>query len=237
MRRLISAFSLATGLLIGQTAPAVLSLPQWLAPFPGASPVASVDPALVESSYVTSAHPDDVSAHYSHLFATHGLAFQANFDGLGTVLRASAPECDLLIKIRDASSGTAVKVDCASKATPSAGPDSTVIVSNGGVNQAAPGARSRDTAPPHLKSAEEIRQYNEERSREIQAKREALEHAGNATMQQYDNPVYPASHPLITTMTRPRSSGPHGSSPSTASVLPGPRNPPAAPSLPSPANI
>src|SRR6185295_18677592 len=97
---------------------------------------------------------------YAKLFAAKGLASQANADGLGTVIRVSAPECDLLIKVHESSSGTSVKVDCSSPQIPSAdvGLGSPVVVTNGSLNQRAYGARGRNTGSSyHPKSAADIR--------------------------------------------------------------------------------
>ena len=183
MRPLVSTLLLGTSVLLGQT---VLSLPHWLIPYPGASEATSASSRLVESSYTAAAKPEEVSEHLAKLFATNGLTFVSNFDGFGTSIRASAPECDLLIKIRESSSGTGVKVSCASKEF-SAEPQSAYgrpVVTNSSVSVG---------SGYHLKSAEEIKRYNEERVREIKAKREAFEREGNARMQQYDQPFYPQS--------------------------------------------
>ncbi len=199
MRRIISTLLVGTSLLAGQTAQGLSSLPEWLIPYPGASAVTNAFSQRVESSYTAMATPEDVSGHYAKLFAAKGLAFHPNDDGLGTAIRASAPECDLLIKLRESSSGTSVKVYCSPPQIPSPGVGSgnQVVVANGSVNQPAYGARSRNAGYGyHLKSAEEIRQYNEERAREIKASREAFERESSARMQAYDKPVYPHSQPL-----------------------------------------
>lgn len=197
MRRMVSTLLLGTSVLLGQTAPNHPSLPHWLIPYPGASPATTVSSTLVESSYTAAAKPEDVSEHYAKLLASNGLTFVSNFDGFGTSIRASAPECDLLIKIRESSFGTGVKLSCASKegsAQPQAESGNAVVVTNGSVNQAFYGAASRSAGSGyHLKSAEEIKRYNDERVREIKAKREAFEREANARMQQYDQPVYPQS--------------------------------------------
>jgi len=182
MRSLFSAVLAGTSLLVGQTAP---SLPAWLIPYQDAAATTSASPTVVESSYMVPAKPEEVSAHYAKLLTSNGLTFQRNYDGLGTVIRASATECNLLIKVRESSAGAAVRISCA---TATAGLGSEVIVMNGSANPASEGARSRTA---HLKSAEEIRQYNEERAREIKAKREAFERESNARMQVYDKPYYP----------------------------------------------
>ena len=195
MRRIISTLLAGTWLLAGQTAPAHVSLPQWLIAYPGAlAAVTSASSTLVESSYTATAKPEEVSGHYAKLFTSNGLVSQSNYDGLGTVIRVSAPECNLLIKLRESSAGTAVKVQCASPQTssPRAGLGNEVMVTNGSVNEAPVGGRSRNSGSGyHLKSAEEIKQYNEERTREIKAKQEAYAREVNAQMQEYDKPFYP----------------------------------------------
>lgn len=194
---MVSTLLLGASVLLGQTAPTHPSLPPWLIPFPGASEATTASPRLVESSYTAAAKPEDVSEHFAKLFATNGVTFVSNFDGFGTSIRASAPECDLLIKIRESSSGTGVKVSCAAKgflAEPQAASVSAVVMTNRSINQASYDAGSRRAGSGyHLKSAEEIKQYNEERGREINAKREAFEREANVRMQQYDQPVYPQS--------------------------------------------
>ena len=180
MRSRISALLAGASLLVGQTAP---SLPEWLIPYQGATATTSASPTVVESSYMVLAKPEEVSAHYAKLFTSNGLTSQSNYDGLGTVIRASATECNLMIKVRESSAGTAVRISCA---TPAAGMGSEVIVTSGSINPASVERRSA-----HLKSAEEIRQYNEDRAREIKAKREAFDRESNARMQVYDKPYYP----------------------------------------------
>jgi hypothetical protein len=97
--------------MFGQT-PAV---PKWLVSYPGASARTQDTPGLVESSYETEAKAGEVIAHYRKLFETAGLAFHPNFDGVGTSVRGTAPEGDLLILIREQGKGTAVRVDVAAK--------------------------------------------------------------------------------------------------------------------------
>jgi hypothetical protein len=70
---------------------------------------------LLESTYTTAAKPAQVVEHYRGLFETAGLRFQPNADGIGSVIRADAAECDLLILIRERAPGTFVDVNCAAK--------------------------------------------------------------------------------------------------------------------------
>jgi hypothetical protein len=209
MNLIIAALLLSASFLAGQSPN--LSLPQWLIPYPGASSASTASSALIESSYTTAATPAEVAEHYGKLFKANGFTFLSNFDGLGNAIRASAPECDLLIKIRESSSGTAVKVTCASKqVSAQAGSGDPVIVTSGSASPSGPSTRTTPSGY-HLKSAEEIRQYNADRAREIQARREALEREGNARMQQYDKPVYPQSVP----QTRAAPAAPAAPVPST----------------------
>jgi hypothetical protein len=90
-------------------------MPAWLAPYPEATPQTKTFAAYSESIYVTSAAPAVVLDHYRKLFETAGLPFVANSDGVGTNVRASAAECDLLLAVRPQSTGTSVRVSCAAK--------------------------------------------------------------------------------------------------------------------------
>jgi hypothetical protein len=92
-----------------------LTAPTWLAPFPGASADTRTQPNLIESTYKTTAPPAAVAAHYGELFESAGLPFAPTFDGMGTVVRAAPPECDLMIKIREQDGGAFVRVSCAVK--------------------------------------------------------------------------------------------------------------------------
>ncbi len=182
MRPVLLTIFFGTILLCAQSESGGVSLPGWLAPYPGSTATNAISGNVIQSSYTAAAKPDDVSAHYSKLFAARGINPITNFDGIGTSLRAQAPECDLLIQIREASAGTAVKVSCSPKeaiARPGAASVSSTAASRTG----------------HLKSAEEIRQFNEDRRREIEAKRATMERQSTAMMQQYDKPVYPGSPP------------------------------------------
>ncbi len=63
-------------------------LPAWLATYPSASPDVRSTSSLVESTYTTSAQPEDIVAHYRKLFEAASLPFLPNFDGME---RPSAP--------------------------------------------------------------------------------------------------------------------------------------------------
>uniref|UniRef100_Q02BW6 Uncharacterized protein n=1 Tax=Solibacter usitatus (strain Ellin6076) TaxID=234267 RepID=Q02BW6_SOLUE len=96
----------------GQT-PAV---PSWLVGYPGVHARTQSLPGMVESTYETEAGVSDVFAHYRRLFEGAGVDFHANFDGVGTSVRAAAAEGDVLIQIRAHGKGTTVRVDVAAKA-------------------------------------------------------------------------------------------------------------------------
>ena len=110
---------LAAVLLVATRRPAVCqsppSLPAWLVSYPGATPDSRAMGGLLESTYTTSAKPAQVVEHYRGLFEAAGLRFQPNADGIGSVIRADAAECDLLILIRERAPGTFVDVNCAAK--------------------------------------------------------------------------------------------------------------------------
>ena len=102
----------ASAVSIGQTPPA---MPAWLAAYPGASPDTRAFPSLTESTYQTAAAPARVVEHYAKLFDGAGLTFNPVLDGMGTAIRSTVPECDLLIKIREQGAGAFVRVSCAVK--------------------------------------------------------------------------------------------------------------------------
>jgi hypothetical protein len=112
--------------MLGQSEP---SMPAWLANYPGVTAQTTKAKSLVESTYTAPAKPDAVSDHYRKLFETQNLPFVPNFDGMGAVVRAAAPECDLMISLRAQGAGTSVRVDCTGNGTSagtwSALPDST----------------------------------------------------------------------------------------------------------------
>lgn len=106
-------------------------MPSWLTPYPEAKAETKASlSALIEVNYATPAKQSDVVAHYQQLFETAGFNFNPVFDGLGTSIRGSAAECDLLIKVREENGGTAARVSCATRSTaPVSGGD--VIVTKG----------------------------------------------------------------------------------------------------------
>jgi len=97
-----------------------LSLPEWLLPYPGASASNQASPGLIESTYSTKAKPADIVAHYQQQFERAQLSALVNDDGRGTVMRASAAECDLMIRVREQAGATWVTVSCSEKSAASA---------------------------------------------------------------------------------------------------------------------
>jgi len=92
-----------------------LTSPSWLVPYPGARAETRTMAGLIETTYQTKAASAKVVAHYGKLFEDAGLPFAPSFDGMGTVVRASAPECDVMLKIREQDGGAFVRVSCAVK--------------------------------------------------------------------------------------------------------------------------
>jgi hypothetical protein len=90
-------------------------MPAWLAPYPETTAQTKSFPAYVESTYTTPAAPAAVLDHYRKLFEAAGLTFQPGSDGIGTVIRGAAAECDLLITVRGQAAGTLVRANCAAK--------------------------------------------------------------------------------------------------------------------------
>ena len=143
-----------------------LAEPSWLAPYPGAQPQAVRTVASARAEYVTGAKPAEVIAHYQRLIAGAGLTAAANADGLGTSIRASAPECDLLIQVRESAGGTVVKTACSSRAE-------------------APGALPAVTGPAPT------RRFPSAQGRAAQAMNDPQRERTDDIMKKYDQPVYP----------------------------------------------
>jgi hypothetical protein len=109
-----------------------LSIPAWLQSYPGATAAVHSSDSLIESSYTTAAAPEQIVAHYGKLFEAAKLPFHPNPDGMGTSIRAEAPECDLLIQIRRRDEGAFVKVNCSAKTQPdpAASPGDVKVISS-----------------------------------------------------------------------------------------------------------
>jgi hypothetical protein len=145
-------------------AQSTLTAPDWLTAYPGTLPNTRTLPSLIESSYQTKAGPTAVLAHYEKLFEGAGLTFAPTFDGMGTVVKAAPPECDLLIKVREQDGGSFVRVSCAVKT---------------------PAMVAVPTPPPTPKSVAPVRGPEPDRmSRAEEAARNRI-----LEMQKYDEPV------------------------------------------------
>lgn len=164
----------ACRLIFGQAA---LSLPAWLLNYPGAEARTQTTPGLVESTYQTAANPGEVVAHYRKLFETAQLSFQPGFDGMGTAVRGTAPEGDLLIQIRQQGKGTWVRVDLTARSA------AFVAIPAPAVTRPTPATFAETAAQPRENT------------------RKALENADEAhrkrllEMEKYDQPMRPARRP------------------------------------------
>jgi hypothetical protein len=141
----------------------VSSPPAWLESYPGAIPAVRSSDSLVESSYTIAAQPADIVQHYRKLFEAAGLPFLPNPDGIGTSIRAAAPECDLLILIRTRQEGSFVDVYCSAKtqsAAPSLPADVRVIPSR-------PQAPSTKSPPPRPLTADELMEQHHQKAAEM----------------------------------------------------------------------
>jgi len=135
--------------------------PAWLENFPGATPSMRSTDSMAESSYSVDALPPEVLEHYRKLFAAQGLAFHANYDGIGWSIRAEAKECNLLIHVREGGDGTNAKVECVAKEAASMAAPYTgnIEIINGSAN-------AKDTGGANSKAtsdwAERVRKHQEE---------------------------------------------------------------------------
>jgi hypothetical protein len=154
---------------------AALKLPAWLKAFPGGVPQVTSQADLLESRYSVKVTPDKVIAHYQHLFETASVPFTPNVDGIGTSVRASVPECDLLIKVRESGDGSAVQVDCSPK-------------SSGAAPIQVVGSPSRQP-----RTVEEMRRQQDEHTKRVLAQAEADHQRRINDMAKYDKPVYGGS--------------------------------------------
>lgn len=143
-----------------------LAAPGWLTPYPGAQAEETRSEASVRTQYSTAAQPAEVIAHYRKLIAAAGLAPATNADGLGTSIRAAAPECELLVQIRESGSGTLVRTACSAR----------VAASN---------------ALPPVTGSAPARRFPTAGDRAARAMIEANERRAGETMRKYDRPVYP----------------------------------------------
>jgi len=154
MRRFFITFAIFT--LSRALAQEALSLPVWLESYPGTTPAVRSSDSLRESSYTVAAQPAEILEHYRKLFEGAGLPFHPNSDGIGTSIRAEAPECDLLIQIRSRAEGAFVDVNCSAKTAPSASssPDVVKVVSGRPQSPASP-------PQPHTGSVDFMQMHRE----------------------------------------------------------------------------
>lgn len=132
-------FVLALPLVAQETS---IVMPGWLKPFGGASAdVRKSSPALIETVSAVQAPANEVVQHYKQLFSEAKVEVESKFDGIGTSLRAAAPECDLLLKIREDSGSTTTVTSCATKTN---GPLSGQAM---GVTQTRVGSTRSSTSP------------------------------------------------------------------------------------------
>ena len=155
-------------------------MPDWLAPYPGATPATQTSNALIESTYSASAKPAEIAAHYQKELADAGVQSLVNDDGIGLSIRASAPECDLLIRVRERQGASYVSVDCSDNA-PAASPG-TFLPSGKTSHAAGSQAPLPRPAPPSQPTSPDIR-----------ARREEILAKIRANTKNYDRPVYPDS--------------------------------------------
>ncbi len=165
-------------------------LPSWLVPYPGSNPKTEVSQSLIESSYSTEASIQQVLAHFRNAFEGMGVAFLPSSDGIGTAIRASAPECDLLIKLREVSAGTTVRVSCSAKFSTAARTGASMTPE---VRIVGPGPSPRGAYPLRRPGfPQEIERNGDEHTRRVLADAEAAHQRRIADMGRYDQPV-PAS--------------------------------------------
>jgi hypothetical protein len=167
-----------------QSAP---KLPAWLVPYPGAEPQVNALPEIAETYYTTGAAPEQAISHLRKIFDSAGVPFLPNRDGIGTSIRASVPECDLLIKVRAEDPGSSVRVNCSAKSavgTPAGGSPITVIETTG--------TRASAYPRPRPRTFEEAKRAGDEHTRQVLAQAEADHQRRISDMTRFDKPV-PAS--------------------------------------------
>lgn len=165
--------------------PCAAGLPDWLSVYPGATAETITAPGVVTSTYIAAAKPDAVIAHYGKLWTAAGLPFAANFNGIGTSIRAALTDCDLLVQIREEGEGSHVKASCAARnQAPDASAGREVISSNGSSSA----ARHRQQSLQQLQMA---RAKSDAHTAAVLAQAEADGRARTRSMGQYDRPVFP----------------------------------------------
>lgn len=87
-----------------------LEAPPWLAPFPGArEEVSGVTKTARATRYTVTAPVAEVKAHYEALATRSKVEARSTFDGIGEVVRLSAPGRTAVVRIQSADAGTSVE--------------------------------------------------------------------------------------------------------------------------------
>jgi len=184
MRSVIVAFVLLAFVTAAPGQEPAAVMPSWLVPYAGSeAEINTASPTLIEVSYATTAKPDEVVAHYRKLFEAATLPFVPNSDGVGASIRAAAPECDLLVKIRAQDAGTLTRISCAAKTGAAQG--SPVVVEVAGDNRSAV-EKAREAKARRM--SERIEQGKEHTQR-VLAETEEKRRRGIENMAVYDQPV------------------------------------------------
>lgn len=167
---------------------ATLAMPNWLAPFPGATANTQASNGLIESSYSAAAKPAEIVAHYQKELSAAGLQSQVNDDGFGISMKASAPECDLLIRVREREDKSLVSVNCSEKSSATTA-QSTYLPAGGG-----PSGTANRSSP---KNQADWKANQQQIAAEFQAKREQFIANMKANAKKFDQPVYPTDQSKI----------------------------------------
>jgi hypothetical protein len=111
--------------------------------------------------------------HLKTAFKTAGLAPLSNSDGVGYSMRAASPECDLLIRLREAQDGTSVRISCAAPTAAQVLPTPAIVNAN----------------PSSVRTASRRTQSGDAHTRQVLADAEAAHQRRIADMGRYDKPV------------------------------------------------
>ncbi|MDX2154103.1 MAG: hypothetical protein SFV54_25410 [Bryobacteraceae bacterium] len=150
-----------------------VTMPPWLSAYPGSRPEVRSSQSLVDVSYTAEAPVEQVLAYLSEIFQREGVGFRPNADGVGTSIRASAPECDLLLKVREVPGGTSVRISCSARVA--------------GVP--AEGTAVVDVRSPSRRPLRRGTYTESEHTRRMRAEAEAAHQGRIDEMKRYDRPV------------------------------------------------
>jgi hypothetical protein len=101
-----------TGLSLAADQP--LRIPDWFTPYPGASHLTTTTSAVAaDVSYTAPATPNAVIQHYQEQLRKAGMAFHADFDGIGTTIRISEEKTPCVVRINEQEEGVIVSASCA----------------------------------------------------------------------------------------------------------------------------